>query len=116
MKLNLPSYAAIFLPYSPPTPEGVDPPESDKELKGELEIMIPHQDDRRGRSSRGAMGGVRVKAIRIVLRTYLNITTVVAGKKGKEQAERVIFERKIENLGGDEGILLEEGTQRWVNA
>lgn len=118
MRLNLPSYAAVYLPYHPPTPEGIDPPETDKEIRGELEIVVPPQEDNdheRGRS--GSFGyspkrGIRVKAIRLVLRTYLNISTILAGKKGKKQAERVIFERKVESVGGEEGILLEEGTQR----
>jgi hypothetical protein len=129
MRLNLPSYAAVYLPYFPPPLPGEAWPEADKELTGELEILIPPQngdmDGRRGRSSRAGSSrngsgsgtpthrrGVRVKAIRLILRTYLRITTVAAGKKGKNQAEKVIFERKIENVGGEEGILLEEGTQR----
>lgn len=71
----------------------------DRESRGELEIEIPHK-----------MGRVKVKAIRVGMKTETELTVC----KGREGERDVIFERKVEALGGDEGIILEPGLQRYV--
>jgi hypothetical protein len=72
----------------------------DKEARGELEVQLPV-----------GMGRRRVKAIRVGWQTVVELT--LSPDRIKERD--TIFERKTEIRGGNsEGIVLEEGIQRYV--
>lgn len=88
-------------PESDPTQsDGAGPSRTrDRESRGELEIEVPQ-----------AMGRIRVKAIRVGMKTETELTV----SKEREGEKDVIFERKVEALGGEEGIILEPGLQRSV--
>ena len=75
-------------------------PRMDKEVRGELEVQLPV-----------GMGRRRVKAIRVGWQTVVELTLSPQRVKEKD----TIFERKTEIRGGNsEGIVLEEGIQRYV--
>lgn len=75
-------------------------PRMDKEARGELEVQLPV-----------GMGRRRVKAIRVGWQTVVELT--LSPDRIKERD--TIFERKTEVRGGNsEGIVLEEGIQRYV--
>ena len=70
---------------------------TDKEARGELEVEIPH-----------GMGRRRVKAIRVGIKTVVELTL---GPHRVNERD-TIFERKVEVKGGNaDGIIL-EGVQR----
>ena len=56
------------------------------------------------------MGRVRVKAIRVGMRTETELTL----GEGRYKERDTIFERKLELGAGEEGLVLNEGVQRWV--
>jgi len=86
-----------FDPSAPPE-AGPSTHRTDRESRGELEVEIPP-----------GMGRVRVKAIRVGMRTETELTL----GEGRVKEKDVIFERKVEVRGGNaEGIILEEGVQR----
>ena len=74
---------------------------ADRESRGELEVEIPQ-----------GMGKIRVKAIRVGMRTETELTL----GEGRYKERDTIFERKLEirgaGAGGEDGIVLNEGVQR----
>lgn len=81
---------------------GPSRPRADREARGELAVEIP-----------SGMGACRVKAIRVGMKTDTELT--INSERVKEKD--TIFERVVEVRGGlAEGIVLEEGVQRYVIA
>lgn len=76
-----------------------DGPRDDQLLSGILEIHVPRNGQR------------RCKSVRVGVRTKSRLN--MGGSRGWE--EDTIFERKVEMMGGNaDGILLDEGIQRYV--
>jgi hypothetical protein len=101
LSLHVPGYGAIIATQSEPNP--LDPsttPTYDLDLRGELEIRMPP-----------GTGHMRCKSIRVGIRTRLEVAI-----KGRKKEEHVIFDRRVEIIGGtSEGVWLEEGSQRYVH-
>jgi len=100
---HMPSFGCIFMtpPDDPLWPHALsDGPREDQLLEGELSITVP----------RGS--GVFCKAIRLIFRTRCKLS--MGPVRGWEEDE--IFERRTEMIGGtNEGIYLNEGSQRHVS-
>jgi len=98
INIRVPSYGSVFMPF--PDPLGnAETPRTDKELFGDLEIFVPH-----------GMGRQKCKAIRIGVRTFCRLHM---GRGPPE--EDTIYEGKVEVRGGtSEGVVLEEGLQRFA--
>jgi len=72
-------------------------PKYDLDLRGELEIRMPH-----------GSGRMRCKSIKVGLKSILKIAI-----KGKRKEEHELSDSKVEIIGGSsEGVWLEEGSQR----
>jgi hypothetical protein len=73
-------------------------PQDDQLLNGGLDVQMPRGSARR-----------RVKSVRMGIRTRCRLNM----GSGRGWEEDVIFERKVEMLGGNaDGIVLDEGIQR----
>lgn len=100
LSLHVPGYGAILATLSEPNP--LDPsadlePKYDLDLRGELEIRMPH-----------GSGRMRCKSIKVGLKSILKIAI-----KGKRKEEHELSDCKVEIIGGSsEGVWLEEGSQR----
>lgn len=101
LHLNVPSYGAVFVNNTHPEPHPEDPTQqyrSDSDLRGELEVRMPQ-----------GCGRLRCQAIRVGIRTIFTLNL-----PGRKKQEEVIFERKVEIIGGNHhGVVLEEGMQRY---
>lgn len=100
--IHVVNFGIIFL--EPPEREGRHPaqgqsdpePRDDVMLHGELEVRVPS-------------GPLRCKAVRVGLRTTINLD-MGQGRKGEED---ILFERKVEIIGAtSDGIYLAQGNQR----
>jgi hypothetical protein len=84
---------------NPLDPNADTEPQYDLDLRGELEIRMPH-----------GSGRMRCKSIRVGMRTTLKIAI-----KGKKKEEHELSDCKVEIIGANsEGVWLEEGAQRYV--
>lgn len=97
LTLRVHNYGILFLPYPEPPSDDSDEmqPREDHVLAGELEVQL--------RDAR------RVKGIRVGLKTIM-----VADFGGnKKYEEDVVFERKVEIIGGNaDGLWLPSGLQK----
>lgn len=102
-QLHLPTYGAIFMkpPDDPLWPHARSAgPRDDQLLSGVLDVQVPKGSGQR-----------RCKSVRVGVRTKARLFM----GPGRGWEEDVIFERKVELLGGNaEGMLLDEGIQRWA--
>jgi len=97
--IRVPSYGTVCMPFPDPLAYHSDSPRNDKELFGDLEILIP-----------AGMGRQKCKAIRVGVRTVAKLDM----GRGKPE-EDVLYEGKVEVRGGTaDGVVLEEGLQRFT--
>ena len=100
LSLHVPGYGAIIAALSEPNPLDLSAdlePKYDLDLRGELEIRMPH-----------GSGRMRCKSIRVGMKSMLKIAI-----KGKRKEEHELSDCRVEIIGGSsEGVWLEEGAQR----
>lgn len=98
----VPSHGSVFMnpPNDPLWPHGrSDGPREDQLLHGLVDISVPSGARR------------RCKSVRVGFRSTARLN--MGPTRGWE--EDIVFERKVEMLGGNaDGILLDEGVQRYV--
>lgn len=102
LSLHVPGYGGIFATLQEPNALDLSAslePVYDLDVRGELEIRMPH-----------GSGRMRCKSIRVGLRSELKIDI-----KGKKKEEHELLDRRVEIIGGSsEGVWLEEGAQRYA--
>lgn len=102
-QIHLPTFGTIFMkpPDDPlwPHARSEESPRDDQLLSGVLEIHVPLTSSGVGR---------RCKSVRVGIRTIVRLNM----GSGRGWEEDVIFERRVEMLGGNsDGITLHEGVQ-----